>query len=240
VVSSRSRALFAARARARRWLSWRPVLLTAAALTAVALGAWVVLSSSLLAAREITVVGADRLAPAAVEEALGKVLGTPLARLDTGALADRVEQLPLVHDAEVVRAWPGTLEVRLVERVPIAAVPDPAGGVRLVDDEGVVVAHEEQPPADLPLVQVDVPTAGPDALRAASAVLSALPDDLRTQVEQVGATSPDDVRMTLRGGGEVVWGSAADSELKARVLQTLRSQPAAVYDVSSPLTPVTR
>jgi cell division protein FtsQ len=109
-----------------------------------------------------------------------------------------------------------------------------------VDDEGVVVAHQEQPPPDLPLVQVDVDTAGAGALRAASAVLSALPPDLRGQVQQVGATSPDDVRMTLRGGGEVVWGSAADSELKARVLQALRSQPADVYDVSSPLTPVTR
>jgi hypothetical protein len=38
----------------------------------------------------------------------------------------------------------------------------------------------------------------------------------------------------------VVWGGTEDAGLKARVLRTLLRQPAAVYDVSSPRTPVLR
>jgi cell division protein FtsQ len=97
-----------------------------------------------------------------------------------------------------------------------------------------------KPPADVPLVQVDVTTSGVPALHAASDVAAALPAELRADVEQIRAGSRDDVRLRLRGGAQVVWGSAADTELKASVLAALRTQRAKVYDVSAPLTPVTR
>jgi cell division protein FtsQ len=240
VVSGSSAARFAARARARRWLSWRPVLAALGVLAVLALAGWVVLASPLLAVREIGVVGADRVDERQVVELASGAVGTPMARVDAGAIADEVRRLPLVSGVEVVRAWPGTLEVRLVERVPIAAVPVEGGRFRLLDAEAVVVAEVAEVPGDLPVVQVDVERAGAASLRAASGVLAALPEHLRAEVEQIGATTPDDVRMRLRGGAEVVWGSPADNELKSRVLQALRGQPAAVYDVSAPLTPVTR
>jgi cell division protein FtsQ len=160
--------------------------------------------------------------------------------VDTGALAAEVSRLPLVKHVEVVRAWPSTLEVRLVERVPLAAVPAAGGRFRLVDAEGVSVAEASAPPPDLPVVEVELASTRPAALVAATEVLSALPPAVRAELEKVGAATPDDVRLTLRGGAEVLWGGASDNELKSRVLQALRSRPADVYDVSSPLTPVTR
>jgi cell division protein FtsQ len=254
VVSRTSAARFAARARARRWWSrrwwsirwwstrwWSLRVVTAAvAVLAVAgLAGWAVLVSPLLAVREVGVVGAERIDPSAVTELAAPTVGTPLARVDTAAVETRVLGLPLVKDVDVVRAWPRTLEVRLVERVPIAAVP--AGGAfHLVDAEAVIVAEVADVPADLPIVDVDLGVSAAGALRAAASVLTALPEDLRADVEQLGAGTPDDVRMRLRDGGEVVWGAPTDSELKSRVLQALRSQEADVYDVSAPLTPVTR
>ena len=238
VVSRRSAARFAARARARRWLAWRPLLTALVVLLVAATAGWVVLASPLLAVREVTVVGTDRVAPAQVTALAEPAVGTPLARVDAAALAERVAELPLVKEADVVRVWPSTLEVRLVERVPVAAVPAEQG-VALVDLDGVVITEVGQAPPDLPVLQVDV-DGGPATLRAAAGVLGGLPADLRADVEQVGAATPDDVRLRLRGGADVVWGSPADSDLKAQVLQALRTQPAAVYDVSAPLTPVTR
>ena len=211
----------------------------AAAVALVAALMWAVLASPLLATRTVEVVGTERL-PAAEVAALGAAdLGTPLARVDTGALVDRVTELPMVASAEVVRVWPSTLEVRVVERVPLAAVPAP-DGVHVVDAEGVTVEVRPDAPADLPLVEVDVATAGADALREATTVLQSLPADLRAQVEQAGAVSRDSVTLRMRGGAQVVWGSADDAATKAEVLRVLLTTPAALYDVSSPTTPVTR
>jgi cell division protein FtsQ len=45
----------------------------------------------------------------------------------------------------------------------------------------------------------------------------------------------------LRDGRQVLWGSAEQSELKARVLpELLAAQRAQVYDVSVPESPITR
>ena len=250
VVSRASAARFAARSRARRWATWRFLLAAAAVLAALAAGAWVLLASSLLAVREVGVVGADRVDRDTVVELASGTVGTPLARVDPDAVAAAVASLPLVKEVDVVRAWPHTLEVRLVERVPVMAVPADRT-FRLVDADAVVVAEVSSAPPDLPLVRLAAqPLRGGDvtsgsaatgaALVAAADVVAALPDELRVDVAQVAVTTPDDVRLELRDGDEVVWGSPADSELKSRVVQALRGQEADVYDVSAPLTPVTR
>lgn len=205
----------------------------------LALVAWLVLASPVLAVREVGVVGAERLDPAQVRELTADAVGTPLARVDTAEVAERVAALPLVRTVEVVRAWPRTLEVRLVERVPVAALP--AGpAFRLVDADAVLVMDVPEAPADLPVVEVGALPEGAPSLDAATDVLGSLPEELRADVERVVADTPDEVRLHLRDGGEVLWGGPADSELKSRVLQALRSQDADVYDVSAPLTPVTR
>lgn len=239
VVTDRSTERFAERARRVRRVRARPVLTVLLVAVVSGVLAWVVLASSLLAVRDVGVTGAERVDLAGVRAVAESAVGTPLARVDTDALTADVERFPQVASADVVRVWPGSLEVRLTERVPVAAVPED-GGVVLVDSEGVELALADAPPADLPVLDVDP---GPDAAtsrRAAAAVMGGLPPDLRGDVEQVGASSPEDVRLRLRDGAEVVWGGATQGRLKARVLEVLRQQGAAVYDVSAPRTPVTR
>jgi cell division protein FtsQ len=198
-----------------------------------------VLESSLLVVERVEVVGAQRQDVEQVRSAVAGVVGRQLARVDTGDVERDVAALPVVRTAEAVRVWPSTLEVRLVERVPVAAVPDVSGYV-LVDRTGAPVVARAEPPADLPVVDVNLRIAAPGTLPAVLQVMDDLPSDLRAEVERVGATSPDSVGMQLRAGQSVVWGGPDDAALKARVLDVLLTQEAEVYDVSSPRTPVTR
>lgn len=82
------------------------------------------------------------------------------------------------------------------------------------------------------------------SLDAVLAILDALPADLAAEVATIEARTQDTVRMGLRDGKTVVWGSAGDAALKIRVLQALRAAPAAAdaseYDVSAPTLPITR
>jgi cell division protein FtsQ len=70
-------------------------------LTLVAVLSWVLLGSALFAARSVQVVGASGL-PADVVRAVAAVrLGTPMMRLDTQAIANRVAAMSMVASVQV-------------------------------------------------------------------------------------------------------------------------------------------
>lgn len=215
------------------------MLLTLGALGLLLGLGWMVLFSPLLTARTVQLVGAERLTAADVDPLVAPELGQPLARVDTGSLQGLLMGLPAVDDVTVLRVWPSTVEVRVTERVPVAAVPA-EGGFALVDAEGVTVDQEVQAPPDLPLVSVATARAGDDALLAAAQVLDQLPAGIRTQVTGTEALTQDSVTLTLRSNATVVWGSPEETPRKAEVLLVLLQRAAMVYDVSAPGTPVTR
>ncbi|MGO3795692.1 MAG: cell division protein FtsQ/DivIB [Pauljensenia sp.] len=202
---------------------------------------WGVLFSPLLAlsAEEVAVSGADEDVSAQVSQAVAPFIGTPLPRLDTGAVVAAVEEVPLVRSAEATRQWPEGLSVVVQTRVAALAEKD-GDGVDLVDDQGVAVSHADEVPDGMPLVTL--PAAGDDRVRAAGAAEStwaALPEDVRAQVEQLSADGHM-VTLALSGGRTVRWGTGEDGPLKAKVLAVLLAQRAAsVYDVSDPTRPVT-
>jgi len=258
VVSQGSAARFAERARARRRLAWRQILITAGSVVVLAALAWVLLFSPVLALdrAEVRVSGAGTVV--AVDQVLAVVdeeAGTPLTRLDTARLRSAVLDVPGVRDATVTRDWPHGLSVALVSREPVAAVPesadvveraagtDPASGGQgyaLVDEEGVQVGRADAPPEGLPVVEVPVGEAR--ILAAALGVLHALPEALLADIGQVSAGTQDTVSFVLRDGATVEWGSAQEASLKVAVLQALRAAPetagSARYDVSAPTMPV--
>ena len=105
---------------------------------------WVLFGSRLLAVRQIEVTGLDRLAETEVLAAVDVTPGTPLARVDTDAVAARVSELRLVDSVDVQRGWPATLRVAVTERVPVFALAAADGGYLLVDWEGVWVEKSER------------------------------------------------------------------------------------------------
>jgi cell division protein FtsQ len=228
----------AERGRARRRSRLRVVLAVLAVALAAGAAGWLVLWSSVLGVAQVRVSGVERLTAAAVRDGAGIDAGTPLARLDTDAVARRVSALAPVRTVEVSRSWPRTVEISVRERTP-AAVQARGTSWVLVDRTGVAFQTETRRPRGLPLVSAPV-DAGPPALRAALDVLDALPATVLEKVREVRAATRDHVSLRLSKDRTVVWGSPERSERKAAVLAVLLTRKASVYDVSAPDTPTTR
>lgn len=233
-----ARRRFAARARARRLASARPVFVLGCVAGALGVAAWVVLASGLLAVRTVAVAGTHRLDAAQVRAVIGPLRGAALLRVDTAAVRERVAALPGVQSVDVQREWPGTLRVSVRERDAVAAVQR-ADGWWLVDSQGVEYGPPQRAAGSLRVLALPDSGSAP-AARSAVAVLRGLPAGLLRDVVRVDAPSPSGVRLRLRGGAVVVWGSADRSVEKARILATLLARPARVYDVSSPSVVTTR
>ena len=233
------------RFRARRRTGSRRAMRRALAVTVVVgllgLGGWLLANSSLVALRYVTVEGTSRLTVAEVLAAANVQEGSSLLRIDTTAIARRVDRLAPVARALVTRKWPHGLIIRVTERtaVAVAIAPD---GADLLDASGVAFAPVTSPPPGLLHVDVSapVPGAGSQAAQAGMQVLGELPTGLRHSVLTVQAPSPDDVTIHLKDGRTVVWGSPEDATTKAAVLRVLLRKSARVYDVSTPSVAVTR
>jgi len=228
----------AARGRARRRTRLTVTLSVIALLGLLGLAGWLLLGTGVPGVREVRVAGTLRLDPAEVRSLAAIEPSTPLARLDTGAVADRLRRLPAVLGVEVDRRWPRTVAILVQERVP-AAVQARGPAYVLIDRHGVAFAPVDRRPKGLPLVSAPV-DAGPPALRAALEVLDQLSGPVREQVRQVRAASVEQVEVRLTRGRTVQWGSTERGARKAAVLAVLISRKARVYDVSAPDSPTTR
>lgn len=64
---------------------------------------------------------------------------------DPAAIRRRVLAMPWVSAASVWRTWPGTISIRIRERVPVAWADVGAGQVAVVDGQGRVLSWEAAP-----------------------------------------------------------------------------------------------
>ncbi|MHB1009369.1 MAG: cell division protein FtsQ/DivIB [Propionibacteriaceae bacterium] len=226
-------------ARRRERLRRRALRLTAVIGVLVLLGAagWVVYLSPVFAVTTVTVTGTSVLTPESVRAAAKVPLGTPLARLDTGAVVSRVAKLRAVAEVSVTRSVPHTVKIAVKERTAVYALSS-AVGFDLVDSSGVDYTSVAEAPKGLVVAQV----AGDDERlrRDVATVVASLPPSARDRAVLVTATTPDSIVIELNGGTEVVWGSAESSSQKAQVLGALLLVKASVYDVSSPSHPTTK
>ena len=231
-----ARRRFARRQWARRWLAWRPVLVVLLLLALVGGVGWLVLFSSTLAVKGVQVEGNAVLAEREVQRAAAVPTGEPLARVDLGAVEERVRNLAPVLDVDVSRAWPDRVRIDVVEREAVAVV-DQAGVLRGVDDQGGMFRRYPSRPPGMPLLRIASGT-GADALAEAARVVELLPSDISARVEYVAVSTVDTISLRLRSGQDVQWGSAESSAQKAEVLAVLLEQKASTYDVSVPGQPV--
>ncbi len=141
--------------------------------------------------------------------------------------------IPAVADVRLARSLPSTIRLEVTARTPFAAVPE-GKGFYVMDAEGVIY-DKVKSAKRMPVIRASTEV----GRETARMVLLALPEDLRVRVTKVSAGTRDDVTLALRGGATVRWGSADDSDLKARVLAGLATVKARRYDVSAPLLPTT-
>ena len=236
--ADRSRRRFVRRQWSRRWLTWRYVVAVVALVALVGGGGWLVYFSSWLSVQGVAVEGTGLLSAAQVREAAAVPQGEALARVDLDRVRSRVESLAAVRSADVTRQWPDQVRIEVEERVVVAVV-EIGGRLQGMDADGVVFRDYAQAPPELPRVETGA-TTGSEALREAALVVSALPADLRAKVDHVEASTIDEISLQLRDGRTVEWGSAENSELKARVIaDLLAARKAQRYDVSVPGQPTT-
>lgn len=176
-----------ARRRARRALRrLGRVLGTGLVLTALGAGGvagvhWL-RTAPALAVASVEVVGLRRLPEAAVLAAAGIEGGTNIFAVDPEAVADRLEALPGIRRARVVRHLPDRVALVVEEREPYALVNVRGGGGLLwIDADGHLVAPERRPgPPPLPILSgvepVGAAADGPvaDRLHAGLALLRAV------------------------------------------------------------------
>lgn len=229
--------------RARRRASWRTRLvraaLAAAVLGVLGVATWVIGYSDLLTADRVEVNGVRGSLAETVEEAAAVPLGVPLARIDTDSVAERASAVPDVESVAASRSWPSTVVLSVVPREPVATLSTPEGWA-MVDDQGVLFAAQVDRPTDLPVLVAPATDRGLAARQAGVSIADALPPRVTSRVERIEAASERDVRLVLRDGRLVTWGSAEDGERKAEVLVVLLRTPATQYDVSVPDRPTLR
>ena len=102
--------------------------------------------------KRITVEGQQHTTDAELTRALGAGPGSFMLAFDTDAAKERLEQVPWVKHAQVMRLLPSTLQVVIEERIPFA-VWQSQGKTYVVDVEGAVIAPAvREAYASLPLV----------------------------------------------------------------------------------------
>ncbi len=94
-----------------------------------------------LTVQDITLEGRSHTLRRHVVAAVGLKRGDPLFGFDPGAIRSRLVALPWVREATVQRQLPGTVRVRIVERLPLA-LWQRNGRLMLVDDRGVIITRQ--------------------------------------------------------------------------------------------------
>ena len=238
------------RQQALRRLRLRRVTTAAIVVLVVALATWALLFSPLLGLQpqRISVAGSDgSVSDKQVRDVLAPYTGDSLLRLDTGRLSTQVsDKLVRVRQAQVTRSWPRGLRVQLTMRVPVATVQG-ADGYQVLDNEAVVLERVPEAPSGLVTIMPDKTdgasgsqTISAKQVAAVTQVVGSLTPQTLAQVASGSATEAGQVTLTMSNGASVVWGDTQDNELKARVLATLMTTSASIYDVSSPHRPTTR
>ena len=209
----------------------------AALVVLILVAIWIVRSSSLLCVDTIEVHGTHLLTASQVEQAAKVVKGQPLARVNTDDVAARVMAMDIVQQAEVHRKWPHTVVIDVTELKISYQVKTP-GGYLWIDPSGRIFNRTAKP---IPrVVWATTASGNRGLLRDVATVSDSFPPQLRRYVDHIEAKSRDAIVVALSDKRTVVWGSADQSALKAKVTTAMLHIKATRYDVSSPEHPTSR
>ena len=150
--------------------------------------------------------GSHFLSEGEVRELVGPAVGENILALDIEALKARLRASPWVADATVTRALPDTVRVEIRERVPLALAE--LDRLYLMDEDGglIDIYGPRTGAFDLPIVRGLVGVeeeSRRDRARRAGALLADLAE-LGSEVSEVYVEPSGDLRVVLRGPGEVL------------------------------------
>jgi cell division protein FtsQ len=216
---------------------------------AVLVGAAAATQSPLLDVDRVDVRGARRTGTPDVRQAAAIEPGDTMLGVDAAQAAARIEELPWIDQAAVARHWPGTVEIEVTERRPLAVVGVAEGRGALVDPSGRVLEVTAEPPADLPELtgvrgrivegeQLDTNARG--AVAVLRAVTERLPGPNDGGLGDVVSVSTE-LDASLASGGTIRFGTTEELDDKVvaveAVLADVDTACLAVLDVRVPTSP---
>lgn len=99
-------------------------------------------ASAGLRVADVIIEGRNRIDTETLKTAVDVDLGAPILGVDIDAIHARITAISWVKNVQVRRALPDRLIITITERLPAAIWVDGAGGPAVIDDEGVVLTHE--------------------------------------------------------------------------------------------------
>jgi len=201
------------------WWAW-----TLLFFVVVGAGGFAATRSGFLDIDRVEVVGvAGHLSNARILEVAAVRLGEPMITVDTDAVDRRVTAEPWVEAVEVVREWPDSIRMSVLQRTAVVNAVDLTGRRALLDGSGTVLDAVVEPRVGLTTVRVDtlgqpgtiVP--GVDLLLRAAADVT---PDLGSWIEALVPTG-DGVRAELVGGVDAELGVGEDYRDEMRSLATV-------------------
>ncbi|HEX9187130.1 MAG TPA: FtsQ-type POTRA domain-containing protein [Vicinamibacteria bacterium] len=196
----------------RRGTAARLLLVAQAAAVALlaVVGAWTawqrVFASERLRVVRLEVRGSHFLSEGEVRDLASPAVGESILALDIEALKARLRASPWVRDATVTRALPDTVRLEIHERVPLALAE--LDRLYLMDaDGGLIDIYGPRTGAfDLPIVRglVGVEEESRRGRARRAGVLLADLAELGSEVSEVYVEPSGDLRVVLRGPGEVL------------------------------------
>lgn len=141
----------------------RRLVIASVALGAAALlvGGWFLLHSPLFSARSVSVTGNLHESAAQVVDQAGLSTQPPLLDVNTGAAADRLEQLPWVRSATVHVSWPDGVHIVVTEETPRFTASTAGGGWETLSADGRVLGESATQPPGLLVLTVPEPPGQP-------------------------------------------------------------------------------
>ena len=133
-----------------RWLTGAAVLVVSTVGGVLAAGHWM-LTTPRFSVVAVEVRGASRVPPQRILEVSGIVHGTNVWRIDPHQVRARLEALPEIRRADIVRELPNRVSIVVEERRPFTLVH--AARLHWLDEEGRLLGEESQAVAtDVPVI----------------------------------------------------------------------------------------
>jgi cell division protein FtsQ len=218
------------RRRPRRPIRWLRVTgglaLTVATAGAVVMAGHWALTTPRFAVMAVEVRGASRVPPQRILETSGIVRGTNLWRIDPDRVRARLESLPEIRRADVVRELPNRVSILVEERRPFTLVH--AARLHWVDEDGRLLGEERHAVAtEVPVIRglsedelVTMRTSPGPRARAAIALIRALlrtGSALAAEISEIDMSRPEGPVLYTIDGVEVRLGSEEWEERLARL-----------------------
>ncbi|MFN0100782.1 MAG: cell division protein FtsQ/DivIB [Bryobacteraceae bacterium] len=156
----------------------------------------------------IEIIGVKHGARENVSATFEKDYGRSVYLLPLRKRREELLRLQWIKDARVTRVWPNRLQIRIVEREPVAFVQLPGESeFPLIDPDGYILRPETPESLNLPILSGITRLQGDEERRVRVRRLQKLMNDageLSANISEVDATDPDNLKVMQDAGGKAV------------------------------------